>query len=570
MSQTKSIASESAPRVASPSSPYAARPWLKHYDYWVPARMTYPGKPLYEILATTAVETPDAQATAFLGAALTFREIKRRTDRLAQALVTLGIAKGDRVGIMLPNCPQYILATFATLRLGAIVVNINPIYTARELLNVATDSGIKILVTLDKLAPLALDVRSKSAFTHVIVTSLSEYSAEPAGPPRVPDTLSLTDLTNTEYPDDLPLVQINPDDLAVLQYTGGTTGTPKGAMLTHGNIFANVVQTETWQYRTYERGVGRYLLVIPYFHIYAFTVGMMCGIWVGGLQILIPKYDVEQVLAAIRDFTPTYLPGVPTIFVSLLAHPKVKEYGLDQIKTINSGGAPCPVEVMEEFERRIGRPLTQGYGLSETSPVTHSTPQLAKRKMPTIGLALPDTDMKIVDVETGTREMPVGESGELCICGPQVMKGYWNKPEESADALRRHDDGRIWFHTGDVATMDEEGYTSIVQRKKDMIIVDGFNVYPSEVEGVLYTHPAVRMVAVIGVPDAYHGEVVKACVVPRDPNVSLDDLKAHCKANLAAYKVPVHIELRESLPQSAVGKVLYRVLRDELQSELPP
>ncbi len=566
MSQTKSIASESAPRVASPSSPYAARPWLKHYDYWVPARMTYPGKPLYEILATTAVETPDAQATAFLGAALTFREIKRRTDRLAQALVTLGIAKGDRVGIMLPNCPQYILATFATLRLGAIVVNINPIYTARELLNVATDSGIKILITLDKLAPLALDVRSKSDFTHVIVTSLSEYSAEQAGPPRVPDTLSLTDLTNTEYPDDLPLVQINPDDLAVLQYTGGTTGTPKGAMLTHGNIFANVVQTETWQYRTYERGVGRYLLVIPYFHIYAFTVGMMCGIWVGGLQILIPKYDVEQVLAAIRDFKPTYLPGVPTIFVSLLAHPKVKEYGLDQIKTINSGGAPCPVEVMEEFERRIGRPLTQGYGLSETSPVTHSTPQLAKRKMPTIGLALPDTDFKIVDVETGTREMPVGESGELCICGPQVMKGYWNKPEESADALRRHDDGRIWFHTGDVATMDEEGYTSIVQRKKDMIIVDGFNVYPSEVEGVLYTHPAVRMVAVIGVPDAYHGEVVKACVVPRDPNVSLDDLKAHCKANLAAYKVPVQIELRESLPQSAVGKVLYRVLRDELQS----
>jgi long-chain acyl-CoA synthetase len=567
MSQTKSIASESAPPVASPSSPYAARPWLKHYDYWVPARMTYPGKPLYEILATTAVETPDAQATAFLGAALTFREIKRRTDRLAQALVTLGIAKGDRVGIMLPNCPQYILATFATLRLGAIVVNINPIYTARELLNVATDSGIKILITLDKLAPLALDVRSKSAFTHVIVTSLSEYSAEQAGPPRVPDTLSLTDLTNTEYPDDLPLVQINPDDLAVLQYTGGTTGTPKGAMLTHGNIFANVVQTETWQYRTYERGVGRYLLVIPYFHIYAFTVGMMCGIWVGGLQILIPKYDVEQVLAAIRDFTPTYFPGVPTIFVSLLAHPKVKEYGLDQIKTFNSGGAPCPVEVMEEFERRIGRPLTQGYGLSETSPVTHSTPQLAKRKMPTIGLALPDTDFKIVDVETGTREMPVGESGELCICGPQVMKGYWNKPEESADALRRHDDGRIWFHTGDVATMDEEGYTSIVQRKKDMIIVDGFNVYPSEVEGVLYTHPAVRMVAVIGVPDAYHGEVVKACVVPRDPNVSLDDLKAHCKANLAAYKVPVHIELRESLPQSAVGKVLYRVLRDELQTK---
>ena len=566
MSQTKSIASESASPVAPTSSPYAARPWLKHYDYWVPARMTYPGKPLYDILATTAVETPDALATAFLGASLTFREIKRHTDRLAQAFVTLGITKGDRVGIMLPNCPQYILATFATLRLGAIVVNINPIYTGRELLNVATDSGIKLLITLDKLAPLALDVRAKSDLAHIIVTSLSEYSAEHADPPRVADTLALTDLTSAEYADDLPLVPIEPGDLAVLQYTGGTTGTPKGAMLTHANIFANVVQTETWQYRTYQRGVGRYLLVIPYFHIYAFTVGMMCGIWVGGLQILIPKYDVEQVLAAIRDFKPTYFPAVPTVFVSLLAHPKVKEYGLDQIKTVNSGGAPCPVEVMEEFERRIGRPLTQGYGLSETSPVTHSTAQLAKRKMSTIGLALPDTDFKIVDVETGTKEMPVGESGELCICGPQVMKGYWNKPDETADALRRHDDGRIWFHTGDVATMDEDGYTSIVQRKKDMIIVDGFNVYPSEVEGVLYTHPGVRMVAVIGVPDAYHGEVVKACIVPRDPDVSIDDLKAHCKLNLAAYKVPRDIELRESLPQSAVGKILYRVLREELKN----
>ena len=568
--QTNSMASESAMPSDRSASPYAARPWLKHYDYWVPPRMTYPGKPLYEILATTAVETPDAQATAFLGASLTFREIKLRTDRLARAFVQLGIVKGDRVGIMLPNCPQYILATFATLRLGAIVVNINPIYTERELLTVAADSGIKVLVTLDKLAPLAFAVCGKTDLSKVIVTSLAEYSAEQAETPRITDALSLADLTRDDQGEDLPLVQIDPDDLAVLQYTGGTTGTPKGAMLSHGNIFANVVQTETWQYRSYQRGYGRYLLVIPYFHIYAFTVGMMCGIWVGGLQILIPKYDVEQVLAAIRDFKPTYFPAVPTVFVSLLAHPKVKEYGLDQIKTVNSGGAPCPVEVMEEFERRIGRPLTQGYGLSETSPVTHSTPQLAKRKMSTIGLALPDTDFKIVDVETGTQEMPLGESGELCICGPQVMKGYWNKPEETANALRRHDDGRIWFHTGDVATMDEDGYTSIVQRKKDMIIVDGFNVYPSEVEGVLYTHAAVRMVAVIGVPDPYHGEVVKACVVPRDPNVSLDELKAHCKANLAAYKVPKFIELRESLPQSAVGKILYRVLRDELQTKVTP
>jgi long-chain acyl-CoA synthetase len=548
-------------------SPYAARPWLKYYDYWVPPDLTYPTRPLHEILSTTAVETPDATATAFLGAELTYREIKRRADLFSMALLRLNVVKGDRVGIMLPNCPQYVVAAFAILRLGAVVVNINPSYTARELLTVATDSGCKVLITLDRLAPLAMDARGRSDVDTVIVTSLAEYSAEKAAPPRMEGTLTFADLLDDAADGELPLVKIEPEDLAVLQYTGGTTGTPKGAMLTHGNIFANVVQTERWHYRQYHRGEGRYLLVIPYFHIYAFTVGMMCGTWVGGLQILIPKYDVEQVLAAFRDYRPTYFPAVPTVFVSLLAHPKVKEFGLDGVRTFNSGGAPCPVEVMEEFERRIGRPLSQGYGLSETSPVTHSTPQLAKRKFPTIGLPMPGTHMKIVDVETGTREMPVGEAGELCISGPQVMKGYWNKPEESADVLRRDSDGRMWFHTGDVAVMDDDGYTSIVQRKKDMIIVDGFNVYPSDVEGVLYTHPGVRMVAVIGVPDAYHGEIVKACVVPRDANCSVDELRAHCKANLAPYKVPVHIELRESLPQSAVGKILYRVLRDELQTK---
>jgi long-chain acyl-CoA synthetase len=545
------------------TSPYAARPWLKHYDYWIRPHMTYPTRPLHEILSTTAAEMPDGQATQFLGAALTFGEVKRRTDRLANALLRLGIAKGDRVGVMLPNCPQYIISAFAVLRLGGVVVNINPIYTARELQNVAVDSGIKVLITLDRLAPLAQDTRAQSAIEHVIVTSLAEYSAEAAAPPRVAHTLTLADLVAADDGEDLPLVRIGPDDLAVLQYTGGTTGTPKGAMLTHGNIFANVVQTETWHYRHYHRGEGRYLLVIPYFHIYAFTVGMMCGVWVGGLQIIIPKYDVEQVLSAIRDFNPTYFPAVPTVFVSLLAHPKVKEYGLERVRGFNSGGAPCPVEVLEEFERRIGRPLNEGYGLSETSPVTHSTPHLARRKYGSIGLPMPDTDMKIVDVETGTTELPIGEAGELCIAGPQVMKGYWNRPEETAHALRQHADGRTWFHTGDIATMDEDGYTYIVQRKKDMIIVDGYNVYPSEVEGVLYTHAGVRMAAVIGLPDAYHGEVVKACVVPRDASVTVDELRAHCKKHLAPYKLPVEIELRESLPQSAVGKILYRVLRDE-------
>jgi long-chain acyl-CoA synthetase len=550
----------------SADSPYAARPWLRHYDYWVKPTMTYPARPLGYILDSVAAEMPDRPATAFLGASLSYWEIKKRADAFAAALAAAGIMKGDRVGIMLPNCPQYIISAFAILRLGAVVVNINPTYTAREILNVAQDSGIRILITLDRLAPLALEVRGQTAIEQLIVTSIGEYSAEQAAPPTVAGAVALADLLSRHRDAELPRVSIGPEDLAVLQYTGGTTGTPKGAMLTHGNIFANVVQTEAWHYRANRHTESRFLLVIPYFHIYAFTVGMMCGIWEGALQILVPKYDVEQVLAAIREFRPTYFPAVPTIYVSLLAHPKVKECGLDLVQTFNSGGAPCPVEVIDEFERRIGRTLNEGYGLSETSPVTHSTPHLAQRKPGTIGLPLPDTDIAIVDIETGTREMPLGEAGELCIAGPQVMKGYWNRPEETANALRRHADGRIWFHTGDVARMDEDGFTSIVQRKKDLIIVDGLNVYPSEVEGVLYTHPAVRLAAVIGIPHRYHGEVVKACVVLRD-STTAEELKAFCATSLAQFKVPCEIEIRDALPMTAVGKILYRVLRDEHQAK---
>jgi len=546
------------------TSPYASRPWLQHYDYWVRPHMTYPRRPLAEILATTAVELPDRPATAFLGAELTFQQIKDRSDAFAAALARFGIVKGDRVGVMLPNCPQYIVAAFAVFRLGAILVNVNPLYTAREVLVVAKDSRMRILLTLDRLAPLALGVRDQTHLEQVVVTSLAEYSSERAAPPSVDGTVALADLLAHDADRNLPRVSIDPDDVAVLQYTGGTTGTPKGAMLTHANIFANIVQTETWMNRSYERGAARYLVVLPYFHIYALTVGMLSGIWVGALQILLPKYDVDQVLTAIRDHRPTFFPAVPTIFVSLLGHPQVNDYGLGRVRTFNSGGAPCPVDVIERFERTIGRTLNEGYGLSETSPVTHSTPQLARRKPGTIGLPLPDTDMKVVDIETGARELPIGDAGELCIAGPQVMKGYWQRPDETAQALRRDAAGRVWFYTGDIARMDEDGFTSIVQRKKDMVIVDGFNVYPSDVEGVLYTHPAVALAAVIGVPDAYHGEVVKACVVLRpDAPATVAELTAHCAQSLAEFKIPRSIEIRDSLPMSAVGKILYRVLREE-------
>ena len=546
-------------------SPYAARPWEQHYDYWVRPHMAYPGRPLGDILSITAVQRPDKVATHFLGAELTFLDLKRRSDALAASLAAMGVGKGDRVAIMLPNCPQYIIAAFGILRLGAVIVNVNPSYTEREFLVIAGDSTPRVLITIDALAPMVQNVRPQTNIERIIVTSLAEYSAAAAPPPCIAGTVPLADLVSPTGPTSIALPVLGADDLAVLQYTGGTTGTPKGAMLTHGNIFANVVQTIAWTNPMYLYGGDeRYLVVIPYFHIYAFSVCMMMGLWIGALQVIHPKYEPDAVLASIKRFRPTYFPAVPTVFVSLLNHPKVLEHGLDQVRQFNSGGAPCPVEVLEQWERTIGRPLYEGYGLSETSPVTHTTPQLARRRIGSIGLPVPDTDMKIVDVEHGTREVPLGEAGEICISGPQVMKGYWNNPEESAHVLRADAAGRIWFHTGDIGTMDADGFANIVQRKKDMIIVDGFNVYPSEVEAILYSHPAVRLAAVIGVPDTYHGETVKACIAFKPGTTATpDEIIAFCRTSLTDYKVPRAVDVRETLPMSAVGKILYRVLRDE-------
>lgn len=547
------------------TSCYGARPWLNHYDYWVPGHMNYPRRPLHEILRMTAVEVPDRPATAFLGAQLTFAQVKDQSDKLATALSRLGIAKGDRVGIMLPNCPQYVIATFAVLRLAATVVNINPLYTRREILVVAQDSGMRTLLTLDLLAPAVIAIREQTKIENIIITSLAEYSPAATPVAAMDGALRFADLLAEVAAPDLPRVEINPDeDVAVLQYTGGTTGVPKAAMLTHSNIFANVVQIDRWSNISLRRGEDTFLLVIPFFHIYGFTVGLMAGLWRGAQQVLIPKYDVEAVLTAIRDYRPTYFPAVPTIYISLLNHPRAKEYGIDKVRAFNSGSAPLPVEVIEQFERMTGGTLYEGYGLSEASPVTHSTPSLARRKPGSIGVPLPDTDMKIVDLEAGTCEVALGEEGELCIAGPQVMKGYWNRPDETAIALRTDETGRTWLYTGDVARMDEDGSTYIVQRKKDMVIVSGFNVYPTEVEGVLYTHPAVLEAAVIGVPDAYRGEVVKAFVVLKPGATATgEQLIEHCKSGLAEFKVPRAIVIRESLPKTAVGKTLLRVLRDE-------
>lgn len=541
-------------------SPYAAKPWLKHYDFWVPAELNLPRQPLYQILQIASSCFRDKPATGFLGAFLTFGEVKAQVDRLATALAKLGVVKGDRVGIMLPNCPQYLISFFAIVRLGAIVTNVNPIYTPREVEAVAKDSGMKAIIVLNLMAQTVLSVRGNTAIENVIVTSVQEYSANPEIAPAVPaGTLAFGELTGESAQIDLPRVGITPEeDVAVLQYTGGTTGVPKGAMLTHYNLYANVIQSYVWGRELTQRGDERYLMVIPYFHIYGQTVGMLLGTWNGAMQIPVPKFDPDALIQAIKTYKPTFFPGVPTLYISMLNHPEIKTCGLEYVRRFNSGSAPLPVEVIEQFEQLSGAMLYEGYGLTETSPTTHSTPTLARRKPGSIGLTYPSTEAKIVDLETGTQEVPLGHEGELCIRGPQVMKGYWNRPDETAIALR---DG--WLYTGDVARMDEDGYFYIVQRKKDMIIVSGFNVYPNEVEDVLFTHPAVLEAAVIGVPDQYRGEVVKAFVVLKPgAAATIEELAEFCKANLAKYKLPSVIEIVPGLPKSAVGKVLRRELRE--------
>ena len=539
---------------------YQQRPWLKHYDFWVPADINPPRQPLYQILQIASTSYFDKPAAAFLGAQWTFIEIKAQVDRLATALSKLGIGKGDRVGIMLPNCPQYLVSFFAIVRLGAIVANINPIYTPREVEMVAKDAGLRAVIVLDLMAPIVLGIKENTAIEHVIVTSLPDYSAAPPEASTTPPgTLSFRGLIEGTTETDLPATQIDPEqDVAVLQYTGGTTGVPKGAMLTHFNLYSNVIQTYLWGSHLTQRGDERYLMVIPYFHIYGQTVGMLLGTWNGAMQIPVPKFDPEMLIKAIKQHKPTFFPGVPTLYISMLNHPEIKTCGLEYVRRFNSGSAPLPVEVIERFEQLSGAMLFEGYGLTEASPTTHSTPTLARRKPGSIGLAFPSTECKIVDLETGMQEVPVGQDGELCIRGPQVMKGYWNRPEETAIALR---DG--WLYTGDVARMDEDGYFYIVQRKKDMIIVSGFNVYPNEVEEVLFTHPAILEAAVIGIPDEYRGEAVKAFVVLR-PGMELtaEQLTEFCATSLAKYKMPTQIEFLDSLPKSAVGKVLRRELRE--------
>ncbi|SFA48399.1 long-chain acyl-CoA synthetase [Parageobacillus thermantarcticus] len=527
----------------------AASLYPKHIAF----QFAIPDITLCDILQERAKQYRDNPALTFYDKVMTYGELAYAVEKFASSLQQQGVQKGDRVAIMLPNCPQYVIAYYAILRVGAIVTQVNPMLVERELLHLLTDSGAETIVIYDAIYPRLQAVRKDTPIKRAIVVSFQQAGASFS--PDVTFEQFLAQGSGNVQP-----VPIEPEhDVAVLQYTGGTTGRSKGAMLTHRNILANVMQCAEFFKGTYEVGKERYLTVIPLFHVFAMTSGMNMAIYVGANNILLPRFELQEVLETIKEKQPTVFPGVPTMYVAITNTPEVEKYGINSIKTCNSGSAPMPVELMKEFEQKTGATVLEGYGLSEASPVTHCNPPFAERKPGTVGIGMPMTEYKIVDVATGTEELKPGEVGELIIRGPQVMKGYWNMPEETAVALR---DG--WLYTGDLATVDEEGYVTIVDRKKDMIIASGYNIYPREIEEVLYEHPAVKEAVAIGVPDQYRGETVKAIIVLKDgKEVTEEEIITHCRKNLAAYKVPRIVEFRNELPKTNVGKILRRALREE-------
>ncbi|WP_339173122.1 long-chain-fatty-acid--CoA ligase [Anoxybacillus sp. FSL W8-1294] len=550
------------------------KPWLALYPQQVPHSIDYPRKPLQQFLREAAEQFPQKTAIHFLGKELTYKEIYEQAIKLASYLQQLGLQKGDRVSIMLPNCPQAVISYYAILFAGGIVVQTNPLYTERELEYQLNDSGAKVIISLDLLYPRITKVKAHTKIEHVIITSIKDYLPFPKNVlyPFVQKKQTGM-IVRVKHEGDCHLftkalslasgkvkeTDVDPiEDIALLQYTGGTTGFPKAAMLTHYNLTANTFMCAKWMYKC-ERGNESILGVLPFFHVYGMTAVMNLSIMEGYKMILLPKFDVETTLKTIEKQRPTLFPGAPTIYIALLNHPNLKKYDLSSIKICISGSAPLPVEVQEQFETVTGGKIVEGYGLTEASPVTHSNFIWdGKRIKGSIGVPWPDTEAMIVSLETGEKAN-VNEIGEIVVRGPQVMKGYWNRPEETAATLR---DG--WLYTGDLGYMNEEGYFFVVDRKKDMIIASGYNVYPREVEEVLYEHPKVQEAVVIGVPDVYRGETVKAFIVLKEgEQCTEEELDQFMRSKLAAYKVPRIYEFRKELPKTAVGKILRRTLVEE-------
>jgi len=566
------------------------KPWFKFYDKGVPTSIEYPKIPLDHFLRDSAAKYPNHTATIFgaavgsrvMDASLSYRELDDTVNRFAASLQGMGVEKGDRVAIMLPNCPQFIIAAYATWRIGGIVVCCNPLYVDREIEHLVNDSGTETFVVMSSFYERLKGIRANTGLKRVIVTNIKEYfpgllkflfslTKEKKEGHKVDisgdtDTFWFQDLL--QGPDKRPeAVEIDPQEVATLIYTGGTTGVPKGTQLTHYNLVSNATALNVIAHSKEAEDIM--IAVMPYFHAYGLTVGMNTCIANAVTTVLIPNpRDMVHVLKSIETHQATFYPGVPTMFVGFNNFPDRDKYDLSSLRFAVSAAAPLPPEVQERFQEITGGKMVEAYGLTETGPAATMDP-LDHPKDHSVGIPLPDTDVKIVDADTGEEELPTGDIGEIIIKGPQVMKGYYNMPTETANALRDGPDGHGgWFYSGDIGFIDEDGYVHIVDRKKDMIIVSGYNVYPADVEAMLFEHPKVQEAAVIGVPDERTGEMIKAFIILKEgQSATEEEINVFCREHLAAYKVPKVIEFRNELPKSMVGKVLRRELRTDEPGE---
>jgi len=559
------------------------KPWLQFYDEGVPPSIDYPQLPLDRLLADSAAKHPDHPAITFgaplgrrvVDQAMSYRQLDDAVNRFAAAMQHLGVKKGDRVAMFLPNCPQLVIAIYGAMRAGCIAVPSNFLYSADEMEHQLNDAGAEIVVTLSSFYKKLDGIRANTRLRHIVVTNIKEYfprilrllftltrekkeghHVELANDKDIWFQTLLREASSAPTP-----VEVGFEDTACLIYTGGTTGVPKGAELTHCNVVSNAVAANYW---AHSREAGEVSIgALPFFHSYGMTAVMNMTIAMAGTMVLIPDpRDVMHVMGSISKHKATLYSAVPTSYVRINTHPQVQAFDLSSVRVCLSGAAPLPLKVQEAFQSITGGKLVEAFGMTEASPATHVNP-LDRNKIRTIGVPLPDTDARIVDVDTGEEELPQGDIGEMIMQGPQVMKGYWRMPTETANVLREHPSigPGLWLHSGDMARMDEEGYFQIVDRKKDMIICGGFNVYPRDIEDVLYQHPAVHLVGVAGIPDEYRGETVKAFVVLKEGKMaSEEELIAFCREHLAKYKVPTSVEFRAELPLSAMGKVLRREL----------
>jgi len=540
-----------------------SRPWLSHYDPGVAPHLDFPAVPVFHFLDEAARLCPERDCLIFQGETTTYRVVSDQTDQLAAALRLLGIRKGERVGICMPNCPEFVLAYFAILKAGAVVVAINPLYTPPEIVHQVNDAGLETLFCAGSLYERIQAAQPATGIRRVIVTG--EGIAHP-GDMKFKELLTTTD---TKSPKEKGNIftrlafksEIGPDDIALFQYTGGTTGIPKAAVARHRNLVVNALQFKAWM-STLQAEQETFLLALPVYHIYGMVCGMLLGMALRASLVIIPDPRlIPDLLSAIQIHHVTYFPAAPTLYnaINNAAEVAAGKVDLTSIKACISGSAPLMKSTKEKFEQHTGGRILEGYGLSEAPTATHCNPLLGENRFGSIGLPLPDVDAKIVSLEDGVTEMPVGEAGELIIQSPQVMLGYHNMPAETALALRES-----WLYTGDIARMDPDGYFTILDRKKELIKPGGMEVWPREVEEVLAAHPKVAEVAVVGVPDAYRGEAVKAWVVLKPGQILAEsELRSWCRERLAPFKIPTGIEFRSELPKSILGKILKRELVGE-------